>query len=72
MWEGQLLNYETEGECGHLLSASELLYYHCAPVAHVVAYEQQLRAERLRRVYPSMRKARTRHFNFSDAGVSSR
>lgn len=34
-------------EMAGFLSASEQLYYHGAPVAHVVAYETRLRDERL-------------------------
>jgi hypothetical protein len=40
-----LIGDETAG----FLSASEQLYYHDAPVAHVVAYEEGLRAERLQK-----------------------
>ena len=38
------------------MSASELLYFHNAPLAHVVAYEELLRLRRIeRRSNPSRR-----------------
>jgi hypothetical protein len=44
-------------DVAHLLSASEQLFFHGAPVAHIVEYEQRLREKRRQQALASTRRA---------------
>ena len=48
--KGNLLNDLPDGRNPPMQSASELLYFRGAPFAHIVAYEDYLRAQRLKQL----------------------
>ena len=44
--------------CAEFCSAAEQLYYQGAPLAHVVAYEEQLRENRRQKISATARRLR--------------